>query len=132
MLSRAPSSLPADLERLVRRIIGCCLDAHSALGPGLSELVYVGACCVELGEAGLLYEREKALPVVYRDRTLCHQRVDILVDRQVVLEVKAVDRIHPVHLAQTVGYLRLTGARVGLVVNFNVVRLREGIRRVVI
>ena len=72
------------------------------------------------------------LAVKYRGRTLCHQRVGIFVDGRVVVEVKAVDRIHPVHIAQTVSYLRLTGARVGLVVNFNVESLRHGIRRVVL
>ena len=74
----------------------------------------------------------KTLPVRYRDRVLCHQRVDVLIAGMVVLEVKSVERIQPVHLAQTVSYLRLSGARVGLIVNFITLRLREGIRRVVV
>jgi GxxExxY protein len=92
---RIRSPLPEELDELVRRVIGCCLDVHSALGPGLSELVYVGACCVELETRGVPYEREKALPVVYRGHTLCHQRVDILVDRRVVVEAKSVERVIP-------------------------------------
>jgi GxxExxY protein len=132
MLTRVHSPLPPELEDLVQTIIGCCLRVHSELGPGLSEEVYVRACCAELEFAGIPFEREKALPVIYRNRTLCHNRVDIFVDGRVVLEIKSVERIHPVHLAQTVSYLRLTAARVGLVIDFNTERLRDGIRRVVL
>ena len=131
-LTRAISRLPDATEALVERVIGCCIEVHRALGPGLSELVYSSACCVELDLNGIPHEREKSLPVVYRGRTLCSQRVDILIDGQLVVEVKAVDRLHPVHVAQTVSYLRLTGAPVGLIVNFNTPLLRLGIRRVVI
>ena len=131
-LSRVHSALSDELEQVVQRTIGCCIDVHRGLGPGLSEVVYVAACCVELEEKKIPFEREKALPVVYRGRTLCHQRVDILVSGRLVVEVKAVDRIHPVHIAQTVSYLRLTGSKVGLIVNFNVESLRHGIRRVVL
>lgn len=112
--------------------IGCCMEVHTRLGPGMNEVIYTRAICVELEDRGIAFEREKRLPVHYRGRLLCHQRLDILVAASLVLEVKSVDRIHPVHLAQTVGYLRLTGARVGLVVNFNTAHLRDGIRRVVL
>ena len=130
-LARVSSPLSQETEELVRTIIACCIAVHTELGPGLSELVYVNACCIELQSRRISFEREKALPVTYRGSFVCNQRVDILVDGKVVVEAKSVERIHPVHIAQTVSYLRLTGVRVGLVVNFNVDHLRHGIRRVV-
>lgn len=132
MLSRARSRFSEELEQLVERTIGCCIEVHRTLGPGLSEVVYSGALSVELDFRTIPFEREKALSVVYRGIPLCQHRVDFLVDKQLVVELKAVDRIHPVHLAQTVAYLRLTGAHVGLVVNFNCEVLKHGIRRVVV
>jgi GxxExxY protein len=81
---------------------------------------------------GIKFEREKRVPVRYRGQLLCHQRVDVLVESQLVLEIKSVERIHSLHVAQTVGYLRITGVRVGLLVNFNVQILKYGIRRVVL
>jgi GxxExxY protein len=131
-LTRVPTHLPADLEQLVNHTIGCCIEVHRALGPGLSELVYAAATGIELESRSIAFEREKALPVRYRGHLLCHHRVDLLVDSRLVLEIKSVERIHPVHLAQTVSYLRLTGTRVGLVINFNEQVLRQGIRRVVV
>jgi GxxExxY protein len=131
-LTRVASPLPIELERLVKAVIACCLDVHTNMGPGLAENVYAAACCVELELKGIPFEREKLLPISYRGRLLCHQRIDIMVDRSLVIEVKSVERIHPVHLAQTVSYLRLPGVRVGLVINFNVESLRHGIRRVVL
>jgi GxxExxY protein len=112
--------LPPDLEMLVRQSIGALLAVHRELGPGMNEGVYAAAARVELAERGFPFEAEKIYPVRYRGRILCHQRLDLLVDRRLVVEIKSVDRIHPVHVAQVVSYLRLTGARVGLLVNFNV------------
>ena len=129
---RIQSPLPDDLEALVTQTIGCCIEVHRALGPGLNEKVYSRACAVELGFRGIPFEAERSIPIRYRGQLLCHQRVDLLVDGRLVLEVKSVDCLHPVHVAQTVSYLRLTGARVGLVVNFNVEFLKQAIRRVVL
>lgn len=129
---KIPSPLPDDLELLVTQTIGCCIQVHRALGPGLHENVYSRACGVEFGFCGIPFETERSIPIRYREQLLCHQRVDIFVDRRLVLEVKSVDSLHPVHIAQTVSYLRLTGAKVGLVVNFNVEVLKQGIRRVVL
>lgn len=131
-LTRVRSPLPPDTEALVRLTIGCLLEVHRELRPGLSELAYTAATCVELDAAAVRYEREKPLPVLYRGRLICQHRVDILIADALVVDVKSVERLHPVHLAQTVSYLRLTGASVGLVVNFNVPVLRAGIRRVVL
>jgi GxxExxY protein len=82
--------------------------------------------------AGLAFEEEKRVSVRYRGEVVCSQRIDLFVDQRLVVEIKTVDAIHPVHIAQTVSYLRATGARVGLVVNFNVALFKKGIRRVVL
>jgi GxxExxY protein len=129
---RIPSPLPDDLEQLITETIGCCIQVHRVLGPGLSESVYSRACGVELGLCGISFETELSLPIRYRGHLLCHQRVDLFVNGRLVLEVKSVECLHPVHVAQTVSYLRLTKARVGLLINFNVEVLKQGIRRVVV
>jgi len=129
---RLSSNVPAEAERLVRDTIGACLAVHRELGPGMSEAVYTRACSVELELRGIPFETEKAVAVMYRGRLLCHQRLDLFVARQLIVEVKSVERIHPVHVAQVVSYLRVTGVRVGLVVNFNVPMLKQGIRRVIL
>jgi GxxExxY protein len=132
MLTRVTPALPEDLEALMRQTIGCCLVVHRELGCGLSESVYMRARRVELQRAGLHCESEKPVPVMYRGGLLCHQRLDFLVEQRVVLEIKSVERILRIHVAQTVSYLRLSGLRAGLLINFNVRLLAEGIRRVVL
>jgi GxxExxY protein len=129
---RVPSPLPEDLESLVTEIIGLCIDVHRELGPGLNETVYARACGVELEARGISYESEYPVPIRYRGQLLCHQRIDLFIEGRVVLELKSLDAIHRVHVSQTVTYLRLTRAKVGLIVNFNVEFLRYGIRRVIL
>jgi GxxExxY protein len=131
-LDRVGSPLPNDLEDLVLRVIRCCLAVHRGLGPGYNESTYARACMLELRWAGLQFEQEKSVCVRYRGEVVCSQRIDLFVESQLVVELKSVDAIHPVHIAQTVSYLRVTGARVGLIVNFNVALLKQGIRRVVL
>ena len=89
---RVPSPLPAEVEELVTRVIGCCIAVHRALGPGLLEGIYSRAICLELTAAGIPFERELEVPVSYRDELLCVQRLDIVADGQIVLEVKSVER----------------------------------------
>ena len=129
---RIPSSLSPELEALVRNTIGACLQVHRALGPGLLEGVYPRAVACELEARHIPFELERAIPIRYRNRILCHHRLDVFVDRQLILEIKSVDRLAPIHVAQLISYLRVTGARIGLLVNFNVPFLRQGIRRVVL
>jgi len=131
-LIRATSTLSQDLERLIAQTIGCCLAVHRELGPGLNESAYSRACGIELAFRGIQFETERSVVVRYRDSVVCQQRIDLFVDQALVVEVKSVERIHPVHVAQVVSYLRATGARAGLVVNFNVPMLKQGIRRVVL
>jgi GxxExxY protein len=128
---RLVSNLPPDLEDLARQTIGAMVDVHRELGSGMAEGVYAAAVRIELLARGVPFESEKTLPVRYRGHLLGHHRIDLLVAGKLVVEIKSVDCLHPVHVAQVVTYLRLTGARLGLLVNFNVPILKQGIRRVI-
>ena len=129
---RTHSPLPDDLESLITKIIGLCIDVHRELGPGLSEHVYARACRGELDAQGIPYESEYPVPIRYKGKLLCHQRIVLLIDRRLALELKSVEAVHKVHISQTATYLRLTGVKAGLIVNFNVELLRYGIKRVVL
>lgn len=126
------TTLPDDLEHLIRDTIGCCLEVHKTLGPGMNETVYSRACAIELTHRKIPFDEEKTVPIRYRGQLLCHQRIDLLVDDRLIVEIKSVEKIHPVHVAQAVSYLRATRNRAALVINFNVEMLRQGIRRVVL
>jgi GxxExxY protein len=113
-------------------VIECALNVHKMLGPGLLESTYQACLAHELGQAGLEVIREAALPVVYKDVHLqCGYRIDLWVNRKVILEIKAVDMLNDVHLAQVLTYLRLTENKLGYLLNFHVAKLKHGIRRVV-
>lgn len=121
-----------ELNRITERIIGAAIEVHRALGPGLLESAYEACLAYELATQGLGVEQQKPLPVVYRDVTLnCGYRIDLLVDGVVIVEIKAVDRLAAIHDAQLLSYLRLSGLNVGLLINFNVKLLKNGIRRLV-
>ena len=129
---RIPSSLPAELENTIERVIGCCIQVHRVLGPGLLEIIYASALSVELKHENIPYERELQVPVFYRDELLCNQRLDIVVANQLVLEIKAVERLSAVNEAQILNYMRLSKLRAGLLVNFNVLVLKDGLKRKVL
>jgi len=113
-------------------IIGAAICVHRELGPGLLESAYEACLAFELSERKLKIERQKALPVVYRRVQLdCGYRIDLLVEDQVVVELKAVENLEPIHEAQLLSYLKLSKCKVGLLINFNVKILRKGIRRLV-
>ena len=115
---------------LTRRIIGCAIEVHRTLGPGLMEVVYETCLCHELARTGLKFDRQKAIGIVYKETRLdLDFRADIIVEDAVLLEIKAVQAIVPVHEAQLLTYLRLTRLPIGLLLNFNVPVLREGVRR---
>ncbi len=112
------------------RIIGLAIKVHKKLGPGLLESVYEECLCWELAHGGLAFKRQVALPVIYEDvRLNCAYHADIIVEQSVILELKSVERILPVHEAQTLTYLRLSGCRIGALLNFNSVMLKDGLRR---
>jgi GxxExxY protein len=120
----------AELNKLTQQIIGAAIDVHRHLGPGLLESAYETCLAYELQELGLSFERQRALPLVYKEIRLDQgYRVDLLVERKVVVELKVVDQIAPVHEAQVLSYLRFSGCKIGLLLNFNVKLLKDGIRR---
>lgn len=129
---RIPSPLSDELELLVTKTIGCCVAVHKELGPGLLETVYARAVRIELGFSGMTFDSERLVPISYRGVYLCNQRLDLVVQEQIIVELKSVERLNPVHRAQVVSYLRTTGLRIGLLVNFNVSAIQEGLRRVIL
>ena len=117
-------------KELTERIIGCAIEVHRALGPGLLESAYEECLCYELAQQGLRFERQVALPVVYKSVALeCGYRMDVVVENTVLLELKTVEHLLPVHDAQLLTYLKLSGLRIGLLLNFHTAVLRDGIRR---
>jgi GxxExxY protein len=121
-----------EIDEITRAIIGCALKVHTALGPGLLESAYHRCLVRELEKAELLVESDVALPIVYEGlRIEAAYRVDLRVEKIVLVEVKAVESILPVHRAQLLSYLQLSRVRVGLLINFNVVRLVDGIKRLI-
>jgi GxxExxY protein len=120
------------MNQLTDMVIGCAIEVHKQLGPGLLESTYEECLTYELIQKGLFIERQKPLPVIYKDVNLeCGYRMDILVDHRLVVEIKAVDSIMPVHEAQVITYLKLSKCKVGLLLNFNVKLMKSGIRRIV-
>jgi GxxExxY protein len=120
------------VDALTEQIIAAAIEVHRALGPGLTESVYEQCLCRELALRGLRFRHQVAVPVEYKGVKLeCERRVDVLVEEQVVLELKSVEAIDRVHQAQVLTYLRLGKWKVALIINFNVAVLKEGIRRIV-
>jgi len=118
-----------ELNTLTSRIIQCAINVHRVLGPGLLESAYETAMCIELDDAGLCYERQKAITAYYKGRLLGEYRVDLLVEDSVVVEIKSVERPIPLFEAQLLNYLRQTKKPVGLLINFNSRLLKDGITR---
>ena len=115
---------------LTERIIGLAIEVHRTLRPGLLESIYEHCLCQELAEADLKFDRQLPLPVSYKGRSLdCSYRLDLVVERSVVVEIKSVEQLLPLHQAQLLTYLKLSGVPTGLLLNFHTPVLREGIRR---
>ena len=122
-----------DLNSITEAIIGAAMAVHKALGPGLLESAYEACLAFELAEREMAVEQQKAMPVTYRGVKLdCGYRLDVLVEGRVIVELKTVDKLQPIHEAQLLSYLKLSGCQVGLLINFNVKVLRNGIRRLVL
>ncbi len=120
-------------NELTRAIIGAAIEVHRSLGPGLLESAYEECLCRELELRGIAFERQKPLPLEYKGLKLeCGYRVDLVVDETVVVEIKSVEALLPIHEAQLLTYMKLGGWKVGLLINFNVPVLRQGIRRLVL
>lgn len=120
------------LDEITEKIIGAAISVHRELGPGLLESTYEECLCYEVGQLGLNFERQVALPVCYKEVKLdCGYRMDLVVERSVIIEIKAVERLIPVHEAQLLSYLKLADLRVGLLINFHVPVLKSGLKRIV-
>ena len=121
-----------EINLLTEQILKCAFKVHTELGPGLLESAYEECLFYELQQAGLKVEKQKALPLVYHDVKLdAGYRIDLLVDKRVVVEIKAVDNINDIHIAQVLTYLKLSNCKIGLLINFNVVSLKNGIKRLI-
>ena len=119
-------------EEIFKKVLDCAFEVHSNLGPGLLESVYEECLVFELQMAGLNVEKQKSLPLTYKGLLLeSRLRIDILVENQILIELKAVEELTDVHLAQTLTYLKLSGCKLALLVNFNVAHLKNGIKRVI-
>jgi GxxExxY protein len=129
---RLPSPLSVEAERAMHRTIGCALSVHRALGPGFLESIYRQAMYLELEAWGLAFERERPVRVAYRGVEIPGQRVDVIIEGLIVVELKSVAQLADVHRAQLISYLRTTGLRGGLLINFDVRLLKDGIQRVVL
>ena len=117
------------LDRLTEQIFGGAIAVHRVLGPGLLESAYEECLCFELSQAGLSFARQVALPIIYKDVKLdCGYRMDIVVEHSVIIEIKAVEHLLPVHEAQFLSYLKLTNKKIGLLLNFHVPILKQGIK----
>jgi GxxExxY protein len=121
-----------EINQLTQQIIGLAIEVHKHLGPGLTEATYERALCMELSEAGLQYNKQIGLPVIYKGEVIAEHRPDLVIANRVVVEVKAVERLARVHSAQMITYLQVTGLELGLIMNFNAATLLEGLRRVVL
>ncbi|MPM65290.1 hypothetical protein SDC9_112185 [bioreactor metagenome] len=119
-----------EINKITELILEAAFKVHSKLGPGLLESVYKTCLAYELKKMGLMIEVEKAQPLIYEDLSLdCGYRIDILVENMVILELKAVEEINDVHMAQVLTYLKLSGKKIGLLLNFNTKSLKNGIKR---
>ncbi len=121
-----------DINELTGEVIGAAIEVHKALGPGLLESAYEECLCKELELRGIPFVRQRELPVEYKGVKLdCGYRLDVVVADELIVELKACEKLEPIHEAQLLTYLKLTGIHVGLLINFNVPVLKEGIKRLV-
>ena len=120
------------MNQLSSKIIGAAIEVHKTLGPGLLESAYEECLCHELSIQGLLFEKQKPLSVDYKGKKLdCGYRMDIVVEKEVIIELKSCEKVEPIHKAQLLTYLKLSGLNLGLILNFNVPLMRDGIVRIV-
>ena len=122
-----------DINQLTSKIIGAAIEVHKTIGPGLLEGIYEDCLCIELERRSIPFERQKGIDIEYKGVKLNNQyRLDLVVNNMAVVELKTVDELAPIHDAQVLTYLKLTGIKVGLLINFNVPVLKDGIKRLVL
>jgi len=129
----SPSALPSDLEDLATALVDSAFKVHQTLGPGLLESVYESCVCIELTRRGISYEKQAPMPLVYEGVNVDGGfRLDLLVEKSVVMEIKAVEKLLPIHHSQLLTYLKLANLRLGFLINFNVLMFKEGVKRIVL
>ncbi|MBW2569917.1 MAG: GxxExxY protein [Deltaproteobacteria bacterium] len=122
-----------EFDELSNKVIGCALEVHRNLGPGLLESTYEQCLAYEMKAAGMAFKLQYPLPVQYKSIKLdCGYRIDLLVNEAIIVELKSVDKILPIHQAQLLTYMKLAGISIGLLINFNVKYLKDGIKRMVL
>ena len=122
----------AELDALARLVIGAAIEVHRQLGPGLLEAVYEEALCIELELRKISFTRQPGVGITYKGRPVGKGKLDLLVGERLIVELKSVERLAPIHSAQMISYLRMTNRVLGLLINFNVPLLKDGIKRVVV
>lgn len=118
------------MNELTEQVIGAAIEVHRALGPGFLEATYGKALAIELRYRGISYTQEAPVSLSYRGESVGEGRLDFLVEDKLILELKAVDQLHPIHTAQAISYLKATGYKLALLINFNVPVLKDGIKRI--
>ena len=131
-VNASKSQLTDELNGLSSAVIGAAIEVHRVLGPGYAEAVYEEALCIELAERRIPFLRQATIQVRYKDRLVGEGRLDILVANVLIVELKVVDALAPVHISQLLSYLKATGHPLGLLMNFNVPRLMQGVKRLVL
>lgn len=122
-----------EFDKLSNKVIGCAIEVHRALGPGLLESTYEQCLARELSMQNISFELQSALPVLYKGLRLdCGYRVDLLIEKQLIIELKTVEKLLPIHEAQILTYMKLANISIGLLINFNAVLLKDGIKRFVL
>ena len=121
-----------ELNDLAQRVIGACIEVHRHLGPGLTEPLYETAFLLELGLRSIPYKSQVWITVNYKEHIVGRRRIDLIIDDRLIVELKSVETLAPIHSAQLISYLRLTGHHLGLLINFNVALLKQGVKRVIL
>ncbi|MDZ7723384.1 MAG: GxxExxY protein [candidate division KSB1 bacterium] len=121
-----------ELNKITEKIIGCAIEVHKTLGPGLLESIYEKALCIELKEAGLNFNSQKVIPLNYKGHSIGEFRIDLVVENAVVVEIKSVERHDPIFESQILSYMKLGDYKLGLLINFNSRLLKEGIKRFIL
>jgi GxxExxY protein len=120
-----------EMNELTQKVIGAALEVHRALGPGYQESIYEEALALELTRTGIKFERQRAFSVKYKEHIVGEGKIDLLIEGRLVVELKAVEKMQPVHKAQVISYLKATSCQLGLLINFNESLLRSGVQRIV-
>ena len=121
-----------ELDRLAREVIGAAIEVHRILGPGFLESMYEEALCVELKLRGIPFQRQVPVPVSYKGVAIGQSRLDLLVREKLIVEIKTVEALAPIHTAQAISYLKATGHQLAILINFNAAVLKDGIKRIVL